>query len=79
MTKETLTELKKLRDYLASTDYTGNEFDIKIWLHICVIRDQIIIGSAMLDFLFHANWANYDNTVEGAIGRIDAVLDGLRF
>ena len=30
-------------------------------------------------FLFSSDWDFYDNTVEGAIGRIDAVLDGLRF
>ena len=35
--------------------------------------------SDMWKFLFSARWASYDNTVEGAIGRIDAVIDGLKF
>ena len=34
--------------------------------------------SSLFEFLFSASWHSYDNTVEGAIGRIDAVLDGLR-
>ena len=30
-------------------------------------------------FIFDGQWSAYDNSPEGAIGRIDAVIDGLRF
>ena len=36
-------------------------------------------GDPLWDFLFSEEWKKYDNTVEGAIGRLDAVIDGLRF
>lgn len=31
------------------------------------------------EFLFSTEWFDFDNTVEGAIGRLDAVIEGLRF
>lgn len=37
------------------------------------------LNESTLDFLFDGCWAKYDNTVEGAIGRIDAVINGLKF
>ena len=37
------------------------------------------LHSNLWEFLFSSFWYDYDNTVEGAVGRIDAVIDGLRF
>ena len=39
----------------------------------------IPVYDGLWDFLFSSDWVDYDNTPEGAVGRLDAVIDGLRF
>ena len=100
MTKETLTELKKLRDYFESGEYKNHgHFHMGyFWCsktkcgcsyghYEMFIGDEQkaeelfvnVMSFALYCFLFSDEWQDYDNTVECAIGRIDAVLAGLRF
>lgn len=37
------------------------------------------IKTPLVEFIFSKEWKYFDNTVEGAIGRLSAVIDGLRF
>ena len=98
--KETLTELKKLRDYFESGEYKKNGgFDMNyLWDSNqkcgCVYghyerfihnKNNLLSNSFfnqfdyyLFCFLFSDEWKHYDKTLEGAIGRIDSVLDGLR-
>ena len=94
MTKKQLKELKKLRDYMASYEWQKlGGFNMGgVWSDSgkcgCLIHYKKHSGARLIgiecntpmgEFLYACEWEHYDNTVEGAIGRIDAVLDGLRF
>ena len=37
---------------------------------------ELDLNEVTMDFLFNDNWADYDNTPEGAISRFDAVIHG---
>jgi len=54
--------------------YIGEAKNYLIWSSYCDRVLSIGTDSGLWDFLFSHEWANFDNTPEGAVARMDVVL-----
>ena len=57
-------------------EFKNHKLDISIVTAEDFIMDP---GNCLWEFLFSVEYDYFDRTVTGAIGRIDAVIEGLRF
>lgn len=49
------------------------------WDNYLKYKTNIELDSELGEFLFDSEWAEYDNTLEGALGRLDFVIDNPNF